>query len=295
MLSTLHDASIARLVEIALHEDIHTGDITSEATIAGNTYGTAQFRAKQDGVVCGLPIAALVFSSLDNTITWTEHVAEGKEVEAGTVIAEVEGSMRVLLSGERTALNFMQRMSGVATLTRRYVRAVEGTRATVLDTRKTIPGWRLLDKYAVRTGGGANHRFGLYDMVMIKDNHIDAAGSITAAVQRTRSFLQGEPVRIEVETRSMEEIREALACEGVHRIMFDNFTPEHMREAVALVQHRVETEASGGIALENIRAYAETGVDYISVGALTHSAVALDISMKIRGAVYSNTNSVEQE
>lgn len=288
MLTTLHDASIARLVEIALHEDIQTGDITSEATIADNAYGTAQFRVKQDGVVCGLSIAALVFSSLDNTVTWIEHIAEGKEVDAGSVVAEVEGPMRILLSGERTALNFMQRMSGVATLTRQYVRAVEGTRATVLDTRKTIPGWRLLDKYAVRTGGGANHRFGLYDMVMIKDNHVDAAGGITAAVQRTRNFLQGETIRIEVETRSIEEIREALACEGVHRIMFDNFTPELMREAVQVVNHRVETEASGGITLQNIRAYAETGVDFISIGALTHSAVALDISMKISGTVYSS-------
>lgn len=288
MLTTLHDASIARLVEIALHEDIQTGDVTSEATIADNTYGTAQFRVKQDGVVCGLSIAALVFSSLDNTVTWTEHVGEGKGVEAGRVVAEVEGPMRILLAGERTALNFMQRMSGVATLTRHYVRAVEGTRVTVLDTRKTIPGWRLLDKYAVRTGGAANHRFGLYDMVMIKDNHVDAAGGITAAVQRTRNFLQGETIRIEVETRSMDEIREALACEGVHRIMFDNFTPELMREAVQLVNHRVETEASGGITLENIRAYAETGVDFISIGALTHSAVALDISMKISGTVYGS-------
>ena len=281
MLTTLLDASVARLVEIALREDLHTGDITSEATIPADTYGTAQFRFKQDGVVCGLPIAKLVFQTLDGTITWTEFAAEGDDVQAGTVVAEVEGPVRTLLSGERTALNFMQRMSGVATLTRRYVKAVEGTRATVLDTRKTIPGWRLLDKYAVRTGGASNHRFGLFDMVMIKDNHIDASGGITEAVAATREFLGGRSVPVEVETRSTDEIREALACEGVRRIMFDNFTPGRMREAVQLVDRRVETEASGGITLENIRDYAETGVDFISIGALTHSAVALDISMKI--------------
>lgn len=282
MLTTLLDASVARLVEIALHEDIETGDITSEATISNDAYGTAQFRVKQRGVVCGLPIARLVFRTLDATVSWNEFAAEGDEVEAGTVVAEIEGPVRVLLSGERTALNFMQRMSGVASLTRRYVHAVEGTRATVLDTRKTIPGWRLLDKYAVRTGGGANHRYGLFDMVMIKDNHIDAAGGITAAVERTREFLHGRNIAIEVETRSLDEIREVLACKGVRRIMFDNFSPELMHEAVRLVDRRLETEASGGITFETIRSYAETGVDYISIGALTHSAVALDISMKIK-------------
>lgn len=286
MLTNLLDASVARLVEIALHEDIDTGDITSEATIPADAYGTARFRVKQRGVVCGLPIAKLVFQTLDTTVSWNEFAAEGDRVEAGTIVAEVEGPVRALLSGERTALNFMQRMSGIATLTRRYARAVEGTRATVLDTRKTIPGWRLLDKYAVRTGGGANHRFGLFDMVMIKDNHIDAAGSITAAVRRTRDFLHGRNIAIEVETRSLDEIREVMACEGVRRVMFDNFAPALMREAVLLVDHKLETEASGGITLDNIRDYAETGVDFISIGALTHSAVALDISMKI------NTSSV---
>ncbi len=281
MLTTLLDASVARLVEIALHEDIQTGDITSEATIPADTYGTAQFRFKQDGVVCGLPLGKLVFQTLDGTISWSEFAAEGDKVRAGTVVAEVEGPVRALLSGERTALNFMQRMSGVATLTRRYVQAVEGTRATILDTRKTIPGWRLLDKYAVRTGGGSNHRYGLFDMVMIKDNHIDASGGIIEAVAATREFLRGRSVPIEVETRNLDEIGQALACEGVRRIMFDNFTPALMRDAVQLVDRRVETEASGGITLDNIRGYAETGVDFISIGALTHSAIALDISMKI--------------
>lgn len=281
MLTNLLDASVARLVEIALHEDIQTGDITSEATIPADTYGVARFRFKQDGVVCGLPLGKLVFQTLDGTVAWSEFAAEGDDVPAGTVVAEVEGPVRTLLSGERTALNFIQRMSGVATLTRRYVRAVAGTRATILDTRKTIPGWRLLDKYAVRTGGGSNHRFGLYDMVMIKDNHIDASGGIAEAVAAVRDFLQGRNMPVEVETRNLDEIRTALSCEGVRRIMFDNFSPALMREAVELVGRRAETEASGGITLDTIREYAETGVDFISIGALTHSAVALDISMKI--------------
>ncbi len=280
MINSLHDQSVARLVEIALREDVQSGDITSEATIAPDARSQARLIVKQDGVICGLPIARLVFRSLNPGIEWNERVGEGEHVTVGTVAAEVEGPSIDLLTGERSALNFLQRMSGVATLTRRYVDAVAGSGAKVLDTRKTIPGWRLLDKYAVRTGGGHNHRLGLSDMVLIKDNHIVAAGGISQAVERCLASLRGRPIPIEVETQNLDDVREALACHGVQRIMFDNFTPELMRRAVAAVNHQCETEASGNITLETIAAYAATGVDFISTGAITHSAPALDISMK---------------
>ncbi len=296
MIFNLNDSSVGRLVEIALQEDIGTGDVTSEAVISHNAYTNASFLAKQDGIICGLPIAELVFKRLQDgevgsyedelsNITWTPLVAEGSFVTAGTVIASVEGTTQLLLQGERTALNFLQRMSGVASLTQRYTQALEGTNTHVCDTRKTIPAWRLLDKYAVKTGGGVNHRIGLYDMVMIKDNHRDAAGSITEALRCCNEALANRPsVPIEVETRTLEDVKEVLDCleSGlrVERIMFDNFTPFNVRKGVAAVERRLETEASGGITLASIRQYAETGVDFISIGALTHSAPALDISMK---------------
>ena len=280
MLTNLNDASIARLVAIALAEDIDTGDISAESTIDPESVSSARFLVKEDGVLCGLDIARLVFHTLDPHIEWTTFAAEGDFIKAGTTVARVHGKTQTLLSGERTALNFMQRMSGVATLTRRYVAAVEGTNATILDTRKTIPGWRILDKYAVRTGGGANHRFGLFDMVMLKDNHIQAAGGIAEAVSSCLQYLDGKKMPIEVETQSLDDVRVALSCPGVTRIMFDNFTPELTKEAVAIVAGKVETESSGGINLDTIRSFAEQGVDFISVGALTHSAAALDISMK---------------
>lgn len=280
MMTTLNSASVLRLVQIALAEDIGTGDITSEATIDENTRMTANFLAKQSGVICGLPIVKLVFETLDGTTDIEEFIQEGDFVEAGTVIARVEGTAQTLLKGERTALNFLQRMSGVATMAHTYTEAIKGTEAKVLDTRKTIPAWRLLDKYAVKIGGAENHRFGLFDMAMIKDNHISAAGSITVAIQRVQEMIGSRDVKIEVETKNLVEIEEVLAVGGVHRIMFDNFTPELMTKAVKLVNHRFETEASGNITLQTIRKYAETGVDFISSGALTHSAPALDISMK---------------
>ncbi len=214
------------------------------------------------------------------------EVSEGDLVEPGTILAHIHGPAQGILTAERTALNFMQRMSGVASLTRRYVEAVEGTGATILDTRKTIPGWRMLDKYSVKVGGGANHRMGLYDMVMIKDNHIAAHGSITAAVTAVRTYFNEHgitDVGIEVETTNIEQISEALGCAGVTRIMFDNFTVQGLRDAVLFVDNRVETEASGGITLATVREVAETGVEFISVGAITHSATACDISLDFKG------------
>jgi nicotinate-nucleotide pyrophosphorylase (carboxylating) len=287
--------SVLPLVRIALQEDIATGDVTTDAIFSPTARTTARFLVKQEGVVCGMSLARMVVEEVaalndttsNDAVVWTALAKDGDEVKVGTVIATVEASTMTLLKAERTTLNFIQRMCGVATLTRTYSRTLEGTRARVTDTRKTIPGWRLLDKYAVRTGGGVNHRFGLFDMAMIKDNHRDAAGSLTNAIKRCNEALKGTPnIQIEAETRTLEDVREALQCLDagllVHRIMFDNFLPETVTEGVRLVAGRALTEASGGITLANIRSYAEAGVDVISVGALTHSAPALDISMKFQ-------------
>lgn len=282
MLFSLNDASTLRLVQIALTEDIGTGDITAESIFGENDRAVAEIIAKTGGIICGLPVAALVFREISPEVDVLPLVAEGSYVPAGTIIARMDGAAADILAGERTALNFLQRMSGVATLTKRYADAVAGTGATILDTRKTIPGWRLLDKYAVKTGGGNNHRFGLFDMAMIKDNHIAAAGGITQALKKCGESLAGTHKRIEIETDTLDGVREALGCGGFHRIMFDNFTPELTVEAVQLVGGRYETESSGGITLENVRRYAETGVNFISIGALTHSAIALDISMDVQ-------------
>lgn len=278
----LNDSSVLRLVQIALAEDIGTGDISAEALISEDAWARAVLVVKADGVVAGMPVGALVFSQVDRAIGCEWLVNEGEDVERGTVIAQLHGPVRGLLGAERTALNFLQRMSGVASLTRRYVDMIAGTGATILDTRKTIPGWRLLDKYAVTAGGGSNHRMGLYDMVMLKDNHIAAYGSITGAVAEVRRQLADwgrSATPIEVETRNLDEVREALDCEGVQRIMFDNFALDAMRKAVRMVAGTRETEASGGVNLQTVRPIAETGVQFISVGALTHSAAALDIAL----------------
>lgn len=279
MIQNLNDASVARLVEISLHEDIGFGDATSEAVFDSDARTTATITAKESGIICGLPIGKLVFRTLNPSVEWEEEVTEGAVIDKGQVVARIEGNTIDILKGERTALNFMQRMSGVATLAHEFVEAVEGTGAKILDTRKTIPAWRLLDKYAVRIGGAQNHRFGLFDMVMIKDNHIAAAGSITEAIRRCQHAQGEHKIPIEVETQNLDDVREALACGGIQRVMFDNFSPDAMRAAVSLVDGVVETEASGGITLANVRQYAETGVDYISVGAVTHSVKALDLSM----------------
>jgi nicotinate-nucleotide pyrophosphorylase (carboxylating) len=279
----LADSRITRLIEFALMEDIGPGDITSDAILQEETPGYAEFLCKADGVVAGLEIATLVFELCDPSSRFRPLVADGSDVRSGQILATVKGSARGILHAERTALNFLQRMSGIATLTKGYVQSVAGTRARITDTRKTVPGLRVIDKMAVRLGGGVNHRFGLDDMVLIKDNHIVAAGGITKAVEQCRAYLQARALdrSIEVETRNLEEVDEVLRCAGVSRIMLDNFTLDAMRTAVARIARRLEVEASGGITLETVRAVADTGVDFISVGALTHSVHSLDISLEM--------------
>ena len=266
------------IVRRALDEDLP--DITSDAIFAPGERGNAQFVAKATGIVAGLDIAETVFHTLDGTAAFQRRKEDGMTVGPGDVLVEVEASVIALLSGERTALNLLQRASGIATATRRYVDAIAGTKAKIFDTRKTAPGLRALDKYAVRCGGGENHRFGLFDMFLVKNNHVDRAGSITAAIERIRA--KGLPEKIMVEVRDMDELDEALPLEPDF-ILLDNMSPEQMREAVEHTAGAVPLEASGGITLGNIRAYAETGVDRISIGALTHSVRALDISMRIDG------------
>ncbi len=285
--AALIDNSILRLVQIALIEDVGTGDLTSEALLGSDELGHAVVMAKSHGVVAGTVVAGLVFGEVDRSLSCEWTVTEGTIVEPGEILGHLRGMAGSILTAERVALNFLQRMSGVATLTRKFVEAIEGTGSTILDTRKTIPGWRMLDKYSVVVGGGTNHRMGLFDVVMIKDNHIAARGTIANAVLATRRYLTDrnqQNIPIIVETKNLAEVSEALSCEGVTRIMFDNFPIEVMRDAVVLVDNRVETEASGGINLENVREVAETGVQYISIGALTHSAPALDISLDVRRA-----------
>jgi nicotinate-nucleotide pyrophosphorylase (carboxylating) len=275
------ESRIVRIVELALLEDIGTGDRTTDAVVAHDQRCAGVCVSKEDGVIAGLEIATLVFEMCDPAIRFSHGVSDGQAVHEGATVASLDGPTRGVLRGERTALNFLQRMSGIATLTRRYVRAVDGTRARITDTRKTAPGLRALDKQAVVLGGGVNHRFGLDDMVLIKDNHIVAAGGIQAAIELCKHKQSRSRIPIEVETKNLDEVREALACGGIDRIMLDNFQIQPMREAVDLVGGRVQVEASGGITLDNVRSVAETGVDFISVGALTHSAKALDISLEV--------------
>jgi nicotinate-nucleotide pyrophosphorylase (carboxylating) len=282
-------ARCEEIVRRALEEDIGSGDVTTLWIMSPAARLHGRFLVKKAGVVAGLLVAGLVFELLDPEVRFRPLVADGTAVFPGDVVAEVVGPGRAILSGERTALNFLQRMSGIATLTRRYVEAVAGTRAIILDTRKTAPGLRLLDKWAVRLGGGQNHRMGLYDMVLIKDNHIAAAGGITEAVERVQQERRREletcperSRRIEVEVKNLDELEEALAL-GVDRIMLDNMDLATMRQAVEVTAGRAELEASGGVNLETVAAIAATGVDYISVGALTHSVRALDISLEIEG------------
>ncbi len=268
------------IIRRALAEDISYLDTTTDYMIPEDARQSAVLIAKADGVVCGLDVALHVFEMLDNTFEYTVHIKEGSAVKKGDLIAEYTGYTRALLKGERTALNLLQHMSGIATATAAAVELVKGTRAAVTDTRKTLPGMRALQKYAVTVGGGKNHRFNLSDGAMLKDNHIDAAGGITPAVKALRDKL-GHMVKLEVETRDLDEVKEALEA-GADIIMLDNMSCEDMAKAVKLVDGRALLEASGGITSETIRAVAETGVDVISIGALTHSVIAMDISMKMR-------------
>lgn len=274
------EQNLRLIIEQALSEDIGTGDVTTEATIPADSVGTAEMLAKQDLVLAGLDVSREVFHYLDKAIQFTSLANDGDRIKKSAFIARVSGSTRVLLTGERVALNLLQHMSGISTLTAKYVEKLSGLNAKVLDTRKTLPGLRELEKYAVRMGGGKNHRLGLYDMVLIKDNHITAAGGITSAVQRVRAKMQAR-LKIEVETKNLEEVREALAVKA-DIIMLDNMSLDMMSEAVKLINGRTLVEASGNVTLETIRKIAETGVDYISSGSLTHSAPAADISMKIK-------------
>jgi nicotinate-nucleotide pyrophosphorylase (carboxylating) len=272
---------ISHCIKRALEEDIGSGDVTTDSIVPAGATLRGRIIAKQQGIVAGLEVAHNVMLALSEQITFVSNVADGSHVERGTVLAEVAGSARALLTGERTALNFLGRMSGIATLTGQYVDAVKSTKAIILDTRKTAPGLRALDKLAVTLGGGQNHRTGLFDMVLIKDNHIDFAGSITAAVERVRA--SGTILAIEVETRTLDNVREALRL-GVERILLDNMTPETMREAVEIAGGRAKLEASGNVTLENVLEVAQTGVDYISVGALTHSPRVFDVSLEWVGS-----------
>jgi nicotinate-nucleotide pyrophosphorylase (carboxylating) len=284
-LATALPSEVVESLKRALAEDIGPGDVTTNSIVPVDAVLQGRIVAKDAGIVAGLDIAEGVFLLLEDRISFIPGVAEGTPVTNGTVLANISGSARALLTGERTALNFLGRMSGIATLTRQFVDRVSGTSARILDTRKTAPGLRLIDKLAVRLGGGENHRMGLFDMVLIKDNHIDFAGSIAAAVGRVRTATtrNGLPaLEIEVEARTLDHVREALDL-AVERILLDNMTPEVMREAVALNNGRAKLEASGNVTLENVRQIAETGVDFISVGSLTHSAKVFDVSLKWTG------------
>jgi nicotinate-nucleotide pyrophosphorylase (carboxylating) len=278
----LNPEALHLLLTRALEEDVRDGDHTSLACIPADASGHAILLVKDEGTLAGLPVADAVFRLVDPNLQVEYLMQEGDKMQRGDIAFKVSGSAISILTAERLVLNCMQRMSGVASLTRKYVDAVAGTHAKVIDTRKTTPGIRLLEKYAVTVGGGANHRMGLYDMIMIKDNHVDFSGGIAKAVERVHQYLQEKnlDLKIEVETRNLEEVKQVLEVGGIHRIMLDNYTPELMREAIQLIDGQYETEASGGIKLDTIRSFAEAGVDFISVGALTHSAVSLDLSLK---------------
>lgn len=269
-------------IAAALREDVGNGDHSARSCIPETAMGSARLLVKDTGVLAGVALAEAIFAYINPQFEVELVLTDGAKVQKGDVAFWVTGPIRDLLTAERLVLNCMQRMSGIATLTRRYVDAIAHTQAKVLDTRKTTPCLRFLEKWAVRIGGGYNHRFGLYDMVMIKDNHHDFCGGITASIFRVNDYLRANNLQIpiELEVRNLEELDEALSVGNINRIMFDNFDVATTKKAVERVSHRFETESSGGITLDTIRGYAETGVDYISVGALTHSAVALDLSLK---------------
>jgi nicotinate-nucleotide pyrophosphorylase (carboxylating) len=265
-----------------LNEDINEGDYTTLFTVPENTMGSSMLLVKQDGIIAGVSVAERIIKRFDNSVKWEGLLKDGDPVKNGDLVFRVYGRIHSMLHCERLVLNVMQRMSGIATATREYVKLIEGTGTRILDTRKTTPGFRFLEKEAVRLGGGGNHRFGLFDMILIKDNHIDFAGGIENAVVSTHKYLAANnlDLKIEIETRNLDDVRSVLNIGGVDRIMLDNFTPDQTRKAVELIGGRVETESSGRITRENIRDYAECGVDFISVGALTHQINSLDLSLK---------------
>ncbi len=271
-----------QLISLWFAEDIGDGDHTTLSCIPATALGKSQLIIKENGVLAGVEVAREIFRAFDPELKMTVYIQDGADVKIGDVAFVVEGKIQSLLQTERLMLNVMQRMSGVATRTREYVKALEGTKTRVLDTRKTTPGLRLLEKEAVKIGGGVNHRIGLYDMILLKDNHVDFAGGIDKAILRAKDYLKekGKDLKIEIEVRNFEELAQVMAVGGVDRIMLDNFTPENTRKAVEIIAGKYETESSGGITFATLKEYAECGVDYISVGALTHSVKSLDMSFK---------------
>ena len=276
------DELIDCLIDLAFAEDIGDGDHTTLCCIPDDAMGKSRLLIKEAGVLAGMEVAKEIFHRFDPTMKVEVFIEDGTEVKPGDVAMVVEGKIQSLLQTERLMLNVMQRMSGIATMTRRYVKQLEGTRTRVLDTRKTTPGLRMLEKAAVKIGGGVNHRIGLFDMILLKDNHVDFAGGIDKAILRAKEYCKakGKDLKIEIEVRNFDEINQVLAIGGVDRIMLDNFTPENTRKAVELINGRYEIESSGGITFDTLRDYAECGVDFISVGALTHSVKGLDMSFK---------------
>ncbi len=276
------DQLIDALLDLAFAEDIGDGDATTLCCIPEDALGQSQVIVKQRGVLAGIEIAKRVFHKFDPELKTEVFIADGSDVEPGDIAMLVSGKIRSLLQTERLMLNIMQRMSGVATITREYQNLLKGTKAKVLDTRKTTPGMRVLEKMAVKIGGGENHRMGLFDMILLKDNHVDFAGGIENAINRCHKYLEaiGKQLKIEIEVRNFDELQQVMKCGGVDRIMLDNFSVENTRKAVEIISNKYETESSGGITIDTIRSYAECGVDFISVGALTHSVKSLDISFK---------------
>ena len=274
--------NLEQLIPLWFAEDIGDGDHTTLSCIPSDAQGKSQLIIKENGVLAGITIAREIFKAFDPELKMTVFIQDGTEVKVGDVAFVVEGKIQSLLQTERLMLNIMQRMSGVATRTREYVKLLEGTKTNVLDTRKTTPGLRLLEKEAVKIGGGVNHRIGLYDMILLKDNHVDFAGGIDKAIRRAKAYLQskGKDLKIEIEVRNFDELSQVMSIGGVDRIMLDNFSVENTRKAVEIINGKYETESSGGITFETLRQYAECGVDYISVGALTHSVKSLDMSFK---------------
>ena len=273
---------IDELIKLAFKEDIGDGDHTTLSTIPATAIGKVQLIVKEEGVLAGVEIAKQIFHTFDPDLKITDFITDGTEVKYGDIAFTVEGKVQSLLQTERLVLNVMQRMSGIATITRKYVKKLEGTKTRILDTRKTTPGMRMLEKEAVQIGGGKNHRIGLFDMILLKDNHVDFAGGIENAIQRAKEYTQekGKNLPIEIEVRNFNELSRVLKIGGIDRIMLDNFDIENTRKAVELVNGKYEIESSGGITYNTIRDYAATGVDYISVGALTHSVKSLDMSLK---------------
>ena len=272
------------IIRQSILEDVGDGDHSSLSCIDKSNQGSMQLLVKEDGIIAGIEVAKEVINIIDPEIKMEQFLHDGDTVHKGDIAFVLTGSVQSMLTAERTVLNFMQRMSGIATETHRYVKMVEGTNVTILDTRKTTPNMRYFEKYAVKVGGAENHRFGLFDMIMLKDNHIDFAGGIEQAIDRTLNYLKEKNLnlKIEIETRSLDDVRRVMAHGGVDRIMLDNFTPDLIREALKIIGGKYETEASGGITDQTLRQYAETGVDYISVGALTHHIKSLDLSLKFR-------------